>query len=95
MRVIVQEKLSVGFGQLVPMLLGADNSEDQDTTTVNNQNEEPVDNLKKTFWWKYENWPKLKNFLDRLRKLTVHGVCYLGYLELGKDPVPQIKCPIF
>ena len=34
MRVTVQGKLFVGYWELIPMELGADNSSDQDTATV-------------------------------------------------------------
>ena len=38
MRVIVREILVVGFGDLIPMESGADNSVEQDTSTVTKEN---------------------------------------------------------
>ena len=37
----VQEKMVVGYWEFIPMELGADNSSEQDTVTVNKELEEP------------------------------------------------------
>ena len=42
MMVTVPVKLVVGFGELIPMESGSDNSENQDTATVTKDNEEPA-----------------------------------------------------
>ena len=41
------------------------------------------------FWWKEENWPRLKKDMERRMNTEVNGLCYLSCLELGEDPVPQ------
>ena len=46
-------------------------------------------------WWKEENWPRLKKYLERLRNPTVYGVCDERYLGFGKDTVPRMTAVIF
>ena len=43
MRVKFQMKLAVGFWELIPLELGADNSAEQNTATVTRDNEDQVD----------------------------------------------------
>ena len=70
---------------------GADNSADQDTSTVTKYSEEPTEKRKRTFWWKEENYPRTNKSLERLRKATVYGVCDEGDLDSGKDIVLRMK----
>ena len=95
MRVTSRAKLVVGYWELVPMESGADNSSEQDTATVTKEVEEPTENQKKNFWWKEENWPRLKKVLERRRNPVVNGVCDAACLGLGRDPVTQMTVANF
>ena len=66
---------------------GADNSADQDTSTVTKDSDEPTENRKRTLWWKEEDYPRMNKSLERLRKATVYGVCDEGDLDSGEDIV--------
>ena len=41
-------------------------------------------------WLKKENWKRLKKSLERQRNPNVYEVLNEEYLELGKDPIPQM-----
>ena len=73
-------KLDVGFGELITMEPGVDNSVEWHTATVNKYNEEPAENIKRNLWWKEENWPRLKKSLEIPSNPTVDGVCDEGSL---------------
>ena len=90
MRVTVQEKLVVGYWQLVPMESGADNSLEKDTSKVTKELEEPLVNRNRTLWWKEQKWPRLKKALQRQRNPAVNVLCDAACLELGKDTAPQM-----
>ena len=68
---------------------GYDNSPEQDTDTVTKENKEPTANPSMDLWWKEENLPRMKKYMERLRNPKVDVVCDEGYLELGEDPIPQ------
>ena len=95
MRVIIQEKLVVGYWELVPMESGADNSSDYDTSTVIKGLEEPQSKQKRTLWWKEENCPSLNKSMERRRNPAVNGVCDAACLDLGEDTVPRQTVTIF
>ena len=95
MRVTFRAKLVVGYWELVPMESGGDNSSEQDTATVTKEVEETTENQKKNFWWKEENWPRLKKVLERRRNPVVNGVYDAACLELGRDPVTQMTVANF
>ena len=95
MRVTVRTRLVFGFGDLIPMESGADNSVEQYTATVNKEHEEPSPKLKRDSWWKGENWPRPKKDLEIWRNTMVNGLCDEACLELGKYPVPRITVPVF
>ena len=54
---------------------GADKSSDQDITTVTKELEETAATRMMTLWWKEENWPTLKKYLERQMNPEVNGVC--------------------
>ena len=66
---------------------GADNSPEQDISTVTNELEETTAKRNKTLWQKEENWKITKKPMERWSNPTVNGVCNVDCLELGKDPV--------
>ena len=66
---------------------GADNSADQDTATVTNELEEPVEKQNMTICQKEDNWPMTNKYLDNWRNPAVDGVCDEACLGLGKDPI--------
>ena len=51
-RVTAQANLVVGFGELIPMESGSDNSVEQNTVTVTKKNEELTAKRNRNFWWK-------------------------------------------
>ena len=58
MRVTVQDKWFVGFGESIPMEPGYDNSVDQYIAKVTNNNEETTKNCRRYLYWKKDNCPK-------------------------------------
>ena len=90
MRVAVQEKLVVGYWELIPMESLADNSEQQYTSTVSKESEEPAENLKINLWWKEENCQRVNKLLERLGNPMVDRVSDEGGLGLDKDTVPRM-----
>ena len=69
------------------MKSGADNSLEQETSTVTKELEELEEKRKIILRWKKKNWPRLKKYMERRRNPEVNGVCDAAYFELGKDPV--------
>ena len=84
----VQVKLVVGFGELITMESGYDNSAEEDKSTVTKENEEPAAKRKRISWWKEENYLRLNKYLEIMRNLTVYRVYDEGDLDLGKDLIP-------
>ena len=83
----VQAKLVVGYWELVLMEKGADNSSEQDTSTVTRELEEPSAKKKRNLCSKEENRPRLKKTMERRRNPSVNGLCDADCLELGEDPI--------
>ena len=52
MRVEIQSKLVVGFGELIPMKSGYGTSEEWDISTVTKDNDKPDSKKNGTLWWK-------------------------------------------
>ena len=67
---------------------GADNSAEQVTAKVTKELDETAENLKRTSWWKEENWSRMKKALENWRKPVVNGVSDEACLGLSKYPVP-------
>ena len=68
---------------------GSDNSAQQETDKVTNDNEEPAATRKRTLWWNDENQTRLKKYIERMRNTLIDIVCVEGDLELGYDTVTQ------
>ena len=66
---------------------GYDNSLEHDTATVTKELQEPAENWNMTMWWKKENWPMLKKYMQIWRNLAVNGVVDAACLGLGNDPI--------
>ena len=54
-KVIVQEKLVVGYWELIPMEPGAELLAPQDTSTVRVEEEIPTAKKQRNYWWTEEN----------------------------------------
>ena len=90
MRVEIQSKLVVGFGELIPMKSGYGTSEERDISKVTKDNDKPDSKQNGTLWWTQDNWPSLKKSLEILKNPIVDGVCNEGDLELGIDSVTKM-----
>ena len=67
---------------------GSNNSAYKDTDTDTNQNQKPEKLQQTDLWRMEENCLMMMNGLETLRKPTVDGVCYDGYLELRQNTIP-------
>ena len=89
MWVKVQAKSVFCYWELVPMESGADNSSEQDTSTVTKELKEPSAKQKCTLWCKEENCKSMNTDKERQGNPAVNGVCDAAWLELGEDPITQ------
>ena len=80
---IVQEKLVVGYRELIPMESGAELSAPQNTATFRVAEERPAAKKQMNYWWTEANWPRLKEALVNSRYPSLRGQCYEACLEIG------------
>ena len=94
-KVIVQEKLVVGYCELTPMESGAELLAPQDTSTVRVVDERQTSKKHRNYFWTEDNWPRLKEALVNSRYPYLRGQCDENCLELGLDIVTKIKSQCF
>ena len=88
-KLIVREKLAVGYWQLIPMESWDEFSVPQDTATVRVAEERRAEKKKSNHWWSEANWPRLKEALVNSRYPYLRGQYDENRSELGLDPVPK------
>ena len=87
--VIVQEKLVVGYRELIPMESGAEFLAPQDTATVRVAKERSAAKKQRNRPWMEANCPRLKEALVDIWYPYLRGQCYEYCLELSFDPIPK------
>ena len=84
-KVVVQEKLVVGYWELIPMESWDEFSAQHDTSTVRVSGERRTGNKKRNQWWSQANWPRLKEALVKSWDPYYRGRCDVACLDIGID----------
>ena len=88
-KLIVREKLVVGYWELIPMESWDECSAMHDTSTVRVSEERRAEKKKRIQWWSQANWPRLKRALVKSQDPSFRGQWDVACLDLGIDRVPR------